>query len=175
MSNYSEEVESSLGPTASENARLAFRQVLGQFCTGVTAITTVAQNRELIGITVNSFSSLSLEPPLILWNIDSASPNFNNFDMGEPFAVNVFAQDQQALAEQFATSGIDKFSGVKTHLGLKGVPIIDGCVAYLECDVESRYPGGDHDIIVGKVRKISNFRRAPLLFHGGEFHSLPVA
>jgi flavin reductase (DIM6/NTAB) family NADH-FMN oxidoreductase RutF len=165
--------ESGLNPALDEEARRAFRDVLGQFCTGVTVITTIASDGERVGITANSFSSLSLDPPLILWSIANTTPSFECFTEGAAFVVNVLAADQQALALQFAQSGTDKFSGVKTHQGLQGMPIVDGGVAYLECEVEARHPGGDHDIIVGRVLRVFNLRKAPLLFHGGAFHSLP--
>lgn len=164
--------ETGLDPSGDENSRRAFRNALGQFCTGVTTITGVAVSGEPVGITVNSFSSLSLDPPLILWSIANTTPSFNCFTQGEPFIVNVLAADQQALAMRFAQSGADKFDGVDTLAGAHGVPVIPDCVAYLECSVDARHPGGDHDIIVGRVRRVFNFEKAPLLFHGGAFHSL---
>ena len=165
--------EAGFDPAASAESRTAFRNALGQFCTGVTAITTIAPDGEQVGITVNSFNSLSLEPPLILWSIANSTPSFTCFQEDDPFVVNVLAADQEGLAMQFARTGSDtKFDGVKTHAGLRDVPIIDGCVAYLECEVDARHSGGDHDIIVGRVRRIFNLRKAPLLFHGGNFHKL---
>lgn len=165
--------EVGLDPSVDEDARRAFRDALGQFCTGVTTITTVSQSGERIGITASSFNSLSLDPPLILWSIANDTPSFEYFNKDDPFVVNVLAADQEDLALKFAQSGADKFDGVHTQAGLKGIPIIDGCVAYLECEVEARHPGGDHDIIVGRVHRVFNLRKAPLLFHGGAFHSLP--
>ena len=160
-------------PSADEDSRNAFRNALGQFCTGVTTVTTVAPDGERIGITVNSFNSLSLEPPLILWSISNTTPSFFCFQPNDPFVVNVLSADQEDLAMKFARSGSDnKFEGVATHTGLQDVPIIDGCVAYLECQVEDRHVGGDHDIIVGRVRRIFNLLKAPLLFHDGSFRSL---
>ena len=165
--------EAGFDPAASVESQTAFRNALGQFCTGVTAITTIAPDGEQVGITVNSFNSLSLDPPLILWSIANSTPSFTCFQENDPFVVNVLAADQESLAMQFAQTGSDtKFDGVKTHAGLRDVPIIDGCVAYLECEVDARHPGGDHDIIVGRVRRIFNLRKAPLLFHGGNFHKL---
>lgn len=165
--------EAGLDPSIDEEARRAFRNALGQFCTGVTAITALSPDNERIGITVNSFSSLSLDPPLILWSIAHTTPSFAFFAPGDPFAVNVLATDQQALAMKFAQSGADKFEGVDVHEGRRGVPLVTGCVAYLECDVDARHPGGDHDIIVGRVHRVFNVGKAPLLFHGGAFQSLP--
>ena len=80
--------------------------------------------------------------------------------------------EQEALARHFAKSAADKFAGITCHTGLDDVPLLEGCVAYLECSTEARYPGGDHEIIVGRVRRIFNVRRRPLLFHGGSFQGL---
>jgi len=166
------EGDAGLDPAKDADARRAFRDALGQFCTGVTTITGLAPNGEPVGITVNSFSSLSLEPPLILWSLANSTPSFNCFGTGDPFVVNVLAADQEAVAMKFAQSGADKFDGVETLPGAHGVPIIPDCVAYLECIVDARHPGGDHDIIVGLVNRVFNFGKTPLLFHGGAFHSL---
>ncbi len=166
------EGDSGVNPSDSDEAKRAFRDALGQFCTGVTTMTGVSADGEPIGMTVNSFSSLSLDPPLILWSIADTTPSFKCFMPGDPFAVNVLASDQQDLAMQFAKSGADKFDGVTALDGRRGVPLLIGCVAYLECDVEARHPGGDHDIIVGRVCRVYNVGKEPLLFHGGAFQSL---
>ena len=159
-------------PAAGPDARRMFRDALGQFATGVTIMTCCRPNGAMAGVTVNSFNSLSLDPPLILWSIASTSTYFGCFQTTDPFAVNVLSGDQQGLALHFAKSASDKFQGIASHPGLDGVPLIDGCVAYLECVTEARYPGGDHEIIVGRVRRIFNVGRRPLLFHGGNFHGL---
>lgn len=164
--------DSGIDPSVDADTQRAFRDALGQFCTGVTTITSLAEDGEPVGMTVNSFSSLSLDPPLILWSIANSTPSFDCFMQGEPFVVNMLAEDQQALALKFAQSGANKFDGVETLSGAQGVPIIPDCVAYLECTVDARHPGGDHDIIVGLVKRVFNFGKAPLLFHGGAFHSL---
>jgi len=169
------EGDSGLDPSADEDAQRAFRDALGQYCTGVTAITGLTAEGERIGMTVNSFSSLSLDPPLILWSIANTTPSFECFKKSEPFAVNVLASDQQDLAMQFAKSGTDKFDGVDVRDGRRGVPLLPGCVAYMECDVDARHSGGDHDIIVGRVHRVYNVGKEPLLFHGGAFLTLPEA
>ena len=159
-------------PAAGPDARRLFRDALGQFATGVTIMTCRRADGSTAGVTVSSFNSLSLDPPLILWSIASTSTYFGCFQATDPFAVNVLSMDQEALARQFAKSAPDKFQGIKCHAGLDGVPLLDGCVAYLECATEARYPGGDHEIIVGRVRRIFNVGRRPLLFHGGNFQGL---
>jgi len=159
-------------PSGSEDARREFRNTLGHFATGVTCMTTLSPKGEPVGITVSSFNSLSLDPPLILWSIAQYSASFACFQVGDPFAVNVLSAEQEPLATQFALAGGDKFGGVSVHEGLGGVPLIADCVVYLECTVEARYPGGDHDIIVGRVRRIFNIGKAPLLFHVGALRTL---
>ena len=154
-------------PVGSDDARRQFRNTLGHFCTGVTCMTTLSATGEPVGITVSSFNSLSLDPPLILWSIANSSTSFSCFQVGEPFAVNVLAEDQEGLAMKFAKTGGDKFQDVAVHAGLDGVPLLEGSVVYFECIGEARYPGGDHDIIIGRVRRIFNIGKKPLLFHAG--------
>ncbi len=161
-----------LDPSGSEDARREFRNTLGHFATGVTCMTTLSSRGEPIGITVSSFNSLSLDPPLILWSIAHSSASFACFNVGNAFAVNVLSAEQEQVATKFALAGGNKFGGVNVHEGLSGVPLIADCVVYLECTVEARYPGGDHDIIVGRVRRIFNIGKAPLLFHVGSLRTL---
>lgn len=169
-----------IDPAGSDSARRQFRDALGHFCTGVTVMTSLVPNKdeaggtEWVGITVSSFNSLSLDPPLILWSIAKDSVSYNCYQVGSAFAVNVLSAEQEDLALRFARTGRDKFDGVPLHTGLDNVPLIDGCVVYLECRAEARYPGGDHDIIVGRVRRIFNIGRAPLLFHIGSLRGLSV-
>jgi 3-hydroxy-9,10-secoandrosta-1,3,5(10)-triene-9,17-dione monooxygenase reductase component len=167
--------ELGVDPSAGVEARRHFRNTLGQFATGVTAMTCLGAHGERIGVTVNSFNSLSLDPPLILWSLANSSASYTCFQVGQPFAVNMLSVDQEALARQFAQPGTDKFKSVQTLSGLDGVPLIAGCVAYLECLTEARHPGGDHEIIVGRVRRVFNVGRRPLLFHGGLFQALASA
>ena len=146
-----------------------FRTMLGQFATGVAVITTCAEDGALVGVTCNSFTSVSLDPPLILWSIANASASGPTFTKGRAFAVNILAAVQESLALRFARSGNEKFVGTPWEPGLDGAPLLDGCVAYMECRVEERYPGGDHAIILGAVERYVNREREPLLFHSGEF------
>lgn len=158
---------SGLDPANDTDAQRGFRDALGQFATGVTVMTARSPAGERLGITVTSFNSLSLDPPLILWSLGRDGGSFTCFQVGSAFAVNVLAGDQQAFAQRFARVGIPKFAGVETHEGLDGVPLIRGCVGYFECGVEARYPGGDHDIVVGRVRRLFNISGSPLIFHQG--------
>lgn len=149
-----------------------FRNMLGQFATGVAVITTCAEDGTLVGVTCNSYTSVSLEPPLILWSIANASASGPAFTKGRAFAVNILAAAQEDLALRFAKSGEEKFVGTTWEPGLDGAPLLEGCVAYIECRVEERYPGGDHAIILGAVERYVNLEREPLLFHSGEFRRL---
>lgn len=152
-------------PNGGGDAQRSFRNALGQFATGVTVITGVSPVGERFGITVTSFNSLSLDPPLILWSLGREGGSFACFQPESAFAVNVLAADQKVLAERFAQVGIPKFDGVPIHEGLDAVPLLGGAAAYFECEVDARYPGGDHDIIVGRVRRIFNLEKNPLLFY----------
>jgi len=167
-------IEGSVGfdPADQSDAHRNFRGALGQFATGVTVMSGVSPLGDPVGITVTSFNSLSLEPPLILWSLGRDGGSFACFQVGTAFAVNVLSGAQKPVAERFARVGIPKFDGIETHRGLDGVPLIAGCVAYFECHVEARYPGGDHDIIVGRVRRYYNVGATPLIFHRGALRPL---
>lgn len=159
-------------PGSSDADKRQFRNLLGQFATGVAVMTGLNPDGRRIGVTVNSFSSVSLDPPLVLWSIASESPNLACFARDCAFAVNILAADQEQIARQFARSAEDKFAGLGVRDGLDGVPLLEGCVAYLECRVEAHYPGGDHVIVLGAVHRYINLEREPLLFHCGSFHRL---
>lgn len=171
MNSVQTPIMSGIDPALDEAARREFRRTLGQFATGVTVMTTIGGDGERIGMTVSSFNSLSLDPPLILWSIANITPAFKYFQLNDPFAVNVLASGQENWARQMAQSAPDKFRDIDIRSGRHDVPLIEGCVAYLECDVWARYPGGDHDIVVGHVKRVHNTGKAPLLFHNGAFRS----
>ncbi len=167
-------IEGRLGadPAEGPEPHRAFRNALGQFATGVTVMTGVSPAGDRFGITVTSFNSLSLDPPLILWSLGRDGGSFACFQAGTAFGVNILAAGQDALAYQFARVGVPKFDGIETLEGLDGVPLLTGCAAYFECDVEARYPGGDHDIVVGRVKRHYNIGGNPLLFHQGVLRPL---
>lgn len=146
-----------------------FRNALGHFATGVTVVTTLTDTGEPIGVTVNSFSSLSLEPPLILWNLGKNAYSLTAFDAAPRFVVHVLSSDQQELSDRFARAASGKFAGVDTKPGLGGVPLLAGCAAVFECTTEHRYDGGDHRIIVGRVEHFEVSDRLPLLFYRGRY------
>jgi flavin reductase (DIM6/NTAB) family NADH-FMN oxidoreductase RutF len=152
-------------PTAEPEA---FRRCLGQFATGVTVVTANI-NGELVGLTVNSFASVSLTPPLILWSINVSSSSYAKFSVADSFIINVLADDQITLSRHFGRSGADKFTGVPWSEGLNGAPILDGVAAFFECSRESEHQGGDHLILVGRVQRAVQFDRNTLLFAQGRY------
>lgn len=151
---------------------LALRAALGLFATGVTIITARALDGSLVGLTANSFNSVSLTPPLVLWSIGKKAGSLQAFLQAEHYAIHVLSVEQQALAERFAGKAVDRFTGVAMREGKGGVPIVEGCAAVFECKAKSQYPEGDHVILVGEVMACQHdASRAPLLFHGGKFYT----
>ncbi len=144
------------------------RQAFGAFATGVTVVTTAFEGKRY-GVTANSFSSVSLEPPMVLWSLARTSASFAAFENASAFAVHILAADQQSISDRFASKGIDKFAGVEALEGLEGVPLLKGCAARFECRTEFRYEGGDHLIFVGEVAALDHAPSEPLLFHGGRY------
>lgn len=149
----------------------AFRDSLAQFPTGVAVITALGDEDRPAGLTVNSFTSLSLDPPLILWCLDRASNCADLFAPGGSFAVNILGAGQEALAHRFAKEAADRFSGIGLIGGGDGPPLIDGAVAILECAVAAAEEGGDHLIIVGRVTRCRTRAGPALVFHRGRYRS----
>jgi len=156
-------------PEMTEFSSVDFRRCLGEFVTGVTVITTVGLDGKLYGLTANSFSSVSLDPPLILWSLRLNATNFPIYSTAETFAVNILAEDQVEISNRFAKSGPDRFVGVAVTEGSGGVPLIDGSVAQLECRSEATYPGGDHVVFIGRVLRVRNTGRKPLALRSGKY------
>jgi 3-hydroxy-9,10-secoandrosta-1,3,5(10)-triene-9,17-dione monooxygenase reductase component len=152
-----------------------FRNVLGLFATGVTVLTSKDKDGKGSGITANAFTSVSLDPPLVLICIDKNAQCYGCFEESKVFVVNILAQNQEEISRRFATKGIDKFEGVSWHAGLSGVPLIDGAVGYIECKVVQGYEGGDHTIYLGEVLNVVALRDDPLLFFKGKYYKLGPA
>ncbi len=149
-----------------------FRTALGMFATGVTIVTARASEGHLVGLTANSFNSVSLSPPLVLWSLSQSATSMDAFRTGSHYAINILAADQQALAQLFATRGVDRFADVDFVEGLCGAPLLAGAVATFECFNRSRYVEGDHVIFVGEVEHCAHRTgAAPLLYHGGKFYT----
>ena len=146
------------------------RDALGRFATGVTVVTTMTP-RGPLGITANSFSSVSLHPPLILWSPARKSRRFPAFEAASFFAIHVLSAGQQGLAERFALPG-DGFADVGYETGFGDTPLLAGCSARFECRHAAGHDGGDHLIVVGEVLRVSQTDLKPLLFHRGHYTSL---
>ena len=153
-----------------------FRAALGMFATGVTIVTARGAGGVPVGLTANSFNSVSLNPPLVLWSLARSAGSMAAFERGSHYAINILAAEQHALAERFASKSADRFADLVFREGAGGAPILDGAAAVFECFNRSRYEEGDHVIFVGEVERCSWRAGAqPLIFHGGRyFTELPL-
>lgn len=154
-----------------------FRQVMSRFATGVTVVTGFDPDGEPAGMTCQSFTSLSLDPPLAMVCPAKASTSWPRIGVGGRIAINVLADHQREISAAFARSGGDKFAGVSWHPGLLGLPLIDGALAQIECELESVYPGGDHHIAVGRIVALYSSladgdTSGPLLYYGSRYYRL---
>lgn len=155
------------------NEQRNFRDALGAFATGVTIITTVTPEGERLGVTANSFNSVSLEPPLVLVSLARNLRSFHAFEQAEHFAVNLLTRQQRDLCLRFARPGEEKWSGMASEEGLGGVPLIPGRLAHFECSTWARYDGGDHLILVGEVQGYAGpVEGEPLIYFRGNFPGL---
>lgn len=150
----------------------ALRNAFGAFATGVTIITTKGADGKDYGLTANSFSSVSLDPPLLLWCLGDKTDCYETFQNAEYYAVHILADDQQNLSNQFASKGTDKFSGIAIERGPGDIPMLPNSVARFVCKAAHKYPGGDHVIHVGEVLDFSQSDAEPLLFHKGKYAKL---
>jgi flavin reductase (DIM6/NTAB) family NADH-FMN oxidoreductase RutF len=149
---------------------LSFRSICGAYPTGVAIVSTRTASGAPCGLTINSFSSVSLDPPLVLWGLSRTSPSLEHFDQAEAFVINMLAEDQAELASKFARPALNKFDGVLHRACPKGAPIIEGCLAQLECRPWSRIEAGDHIVYIWQVEHAQLLSlRSPLAFHGGKF------
>lgn len=153
-------------------SKAEFRSALGHFSSGVTVVTTKCEGGELAGITVTAFSSLSLEPPLVLICIDKRARLHDPLALGRHFAVNLLAENQELISRRFASSGPDQFAGVGYVEGASGSPLLSDTIAAIECRIVERCPGGDHTIIVGEVEATTIAEGKPLLYFRGGYNRL---
>lgn len=150
-----------------------FRNALGRFATGVCVITANPKGHKPFGMTVNSFSSLSLEPALIQWNLQLNSECAPAFEACEGFTVNILGLDQQDLSNQYAKKGAHDIPEGDYRLGKSGNPVLKGCLTSFECKVWARYDGGDHVILIGEVVEMDDSPTGdPLLFYSGKYREL---
>jgi flavin reductase (DIM6/NTAB) family NADH-FMN oxidoreductase RutF len=153
-----------------------FRETLGCFATGVTVVTSVTPDGELLGLTANSFNSVSLDPPLVLFSLHRNAYSLKAFEEAGCFAINVLRDSQKHLSNVFAKALVDKWSGVPYDVWETGAPILTDCLANFECRTHATYDGGDHIIFVGEVKRMTrNAEGAPLLYYRGGYCSLAEA
>lgn len=150
----------------------ALRAALGGFATGVTLVTCRTREGVPVGLTVNSFNALSLDPPLVLWSLRLASPYLSSFDAAEHFAINVLSEGQIELSRRFASPLPDKFDEGLWHEGTGRLPLLAGSAAALECERVSSQDAGDHRLYIGRVLHVHSQPLPPLVFHRGHYHLL---
>jgi flavin reductase (DIM6/NTAB) family NADH-FMN oxidoreductase RutF len=148
---------------------LQLRRALGSFGTGVTVVSTLAADGRPVGVTANSFSSVSLDPPIVLWSLNRRSPSLAAFDECGRFVVNVLSLEQLAVSRRFASSVPDKFDGIGHRRGVGGLPVIEDCAATFECATVQRLPVGDHILFLGRIERFAHSRDAGLLYCQGRY------
>lgn len=148
--------------------RAVLRRALGNFATGVTVVTTIAPDGRPVGLTANSFTSVSMDPPLVLWCLASKSPNVQTFREAGSFAINVLHAQQRDLCKRFSDPDIaDRFEGVSWDAGESGMPVLEGCVATYECKHWAEHEAGDHVVFIGRLTHINYVEGEPLVFSQG--------
>lgn len=164
-------LEAASKPPSEEQSRVrrALRDAFGAFVTGVTVVTAKDTDGHLAGCTANSFSSVSLDPPLVLWSLARESKSYVHFENSTRFTINVLAEDQRHLSVLFSTRGTDRFGDSNWRSGIGGVPVLHGAMCYLECKKVASYPGGDHTIFIGQVDNFERQPLRPLLFGAGRY------
>ena len=150
-----------------------FRDTLGLFVTGLTVITTRDADGSAVGITANSFNSVSLDPPLVLWSVGLTALSLQAFSDASAFAVHILREDQAELSQRFAKSGTNKFQGLAIDLGLNDLPLLPDCAARLECVPYAKHKAGDHILFIAEVQRLESDPEAmPLVYHGGRYAEL---
>jgi len=147
-----------------------FRRALGQFATGVTIVTARNKRGHCIGLTVNSFTSVSLNPPLVLWSLGRASTEYSDFTKAKHFAINVLSSDQHHLSRRFSAQVPSRFAGLDCSDSVEGCPLLQGATAHFVCRVVRKLNGGDHLIFLGEVIHYRYQEGEPLIFHSGRYH-----
>jgi len=147
----------------------SFRSALGSFVTGVTIVTVRGADGRPFGLTANSFNSVSLDPPMVLWSLSLKSGSLPVFRKAESWAVHVLGADQQDMSDRFAAPDVDRFAGLDPVDGPEGAPIIDGCAARFGCRSRFEYEGGDHAIFLGEVVDFHRRETEPLIYHSGRY------
>jgi len=154
------------------NGAKAFRQCLGKFATGVTVVTCTDAGGDPCGITANSFSSVSLDPPLVLWNIAKVSNSLAAYMNAEHFVINLLSAEQQPVSSHFARSDHTLFDNIEYTLSADGAPVLPDALATFECRTHQIHDSGDHYLIIGEVTGFQSDDREPLLFYNGGYRSI---
>jgi len=148
---------------------LALRRAFGKFATGVAVVTTSGPNGTPYGLTINSFSSVSLEPPLVLWSLTNKSPNLDIFRQASHFAINILSSEQREICNQFSSRNKDRFEGVDWFTGVHSLPVIRDTIATFECRRTQMVDAGDHVVFFGEVTACEQCDLEPLVFFAGQF------
>ena len=156
-------------------SREQFRKILGHFATGVTVVTARLASGKRVGFTVNSFTAVSLSPPLVLFCVDHSSDSFRAMSAAKHFAVNFLGEDQEEISRRFASKSVDRFENVATRDGAHGSPLLEGCLGYVECRKVAAHPHGEHTIMIGEVLEGGAREGHPLLFFRSAYARLPKA
>lgn len=165
--------EAGAGPDteAAREAAAEFRRTLSQFCSGVTVVTSMS-GAEPVGLTCQSFSSVSLDPPLVMFIPARTSHAWSAIHRAGHFTVNFLSADQQEISNTFATRGADKFAGLSWQPGATGAPVLDGCLAHIDCTIHAVHEAGDHNLVVGRVQQMElGVEEDPLLFFRGSYRT----
>jgi flavin reductase (DIM6/NTAB) family NADH-FMN oxidoreductase RutF len=149
-----------------------FRTACGKFSTGITVVTVIDEDGQPYGMTANSFTSVSLDPPLVLICIDRKAAILPRLEAAKCIGINILAEDQKALSAQFARRGVNRFEAAGWFPGETGVPLLEGVLAYFECSMTAIFEGGDHRIFLAEVQHLKCFEGRPLLYFASEYHSL---
>jgi (E)-2-((N-methylformamido)methylene)succinate hydrolase len=159
-------------PPASGLDSSVFRTACGKFSTGVTVVTVIGEDGHPYGMTANSFTSVSLDPPLVLICVDRKAAILSRLETAKFIGINVLAEDQKALSAQFARRGVNRFESAGWFPGQTGVPLLEGVLAYFECTISGIMEGGDHRIFLAEVQHLKCFEGRPLLYFASGYHSL---
>lgn len=149
-----------------------FRNALGSFATGIAVVTAKCPNGKPMGITINSFASVSLEPPLVLWSIDKNSDLYQQFCSASHYAVHVLPEDAQSISNHFTTADDKQFDNFEITSGVSDLPLLPGCIAIFQCKVTQKIEAGDHTILIGHVLDMQHDPAKPLIFHAGQYTKL---
>lgn len=152
-----------------------YKSVMGNYPTGVTVVTAFDEQKVPMGLTVNSFASVSLEPLLILWSIDKRVSTYDNFLRTDRFAVNILAEDQSDLGMLFASRGEDRFAQCEWETSTHSLPVLADTLAVLQCKTFEKVEAGDHTILIGEVIDIEDREKAPLLYHNRKMGGIPAS